>query len=250
MIYFLTFSFLFILGAIIGWSIELVFRRIVHHKWINPGFLVGPYLPLYGFGAAILYFSCRFFEKYMISVKDYNVILYYVIVILIMTIVMTLIEYITGLIFIQKMNIKLWDYSKRWGNIQGIICPLFTLAWGAVSALYMLFIDPLLIKAVSWLNQNLAFSFIVGLIGGMIIVDVCYSFKLSSKIKQFAKENKIIIVYENLKLAIRNDQIERKKKHHYILPFKSDRSLSESLNHYKNKMMELFKKNKNDNKKD
>lgn len=47
---FLTLAFLFFIGSIIGWLMELVFRKIISSgKWINPGFLVGPYLPLYGF---------------------------------------------------------------------------------------------------------------------------------------------------------------------------------------------------------
>lgn len=44
-----TLSALFIIGGSTGWLIELVFRRIAHGKWINPGFLSGPCLPLYGF---------------------------------------------------------------------------------------------------------------------------------------------------------------------------------------------------------
>lgn len=47
---FLTLAFLFFIGSIVGWILELFYRRIVSNgKWINPGFLVGPYLPLYGF---------------------------------------------------------------------------------------------------------------------------------------------------------------------------------------------------------
>lgn len=46
--FFLAMAFLFFVGSILGWGIELVFRRIVHHKWINPGFCIGPYVPIYG----------------------------------------------------------------------------------------------------------------------------------------------------------------------------------------------------------
>ena len=54
--YFLVIAFLFIIGSTIGWVIELLFRRFFSaHKWINPGFLVGPYLPLYGFGLCALF---------------------------------------------------------------------------------------------------------------------------------------------------------------------------------------------------
>lgn len=53
-----------------------------------------------------------------------------------MALAITLVEYIAGLIFIRGMKIKLWDYSERWGNIQGIICPLFSFFWAILSAIY------------------------------------------------------------------------------------------------------------------
>lgn len=38
----LNFIFIFYIGSTIGWVVELIFRRIVHGKWVNPGFLIGP----------------------------------------------------------------------------------------------------------------------------------------------------------------------------------------------------------------
>ena len=53
---FLTILFLFFLGSTFGWVLELFYRRFFSaKKWLNPGFLVGPYLPLYGFGLILLY---------------------------------------------------------------------------------------------------------------------------------------------------------------------------------------------------
>ena len=56
----LALSFLFFMGSVAGWVIELVFRRFFssanpERKWINPGFCTGPYVPLYGLGLAALY---------------------------------------------------------------------------------------------------------------------------------------------------------------------------------------------------
>ena len=68
-----------------------------------------------------------------------------------MAIAMTVVEYIAGRIFIIGMNIKLWDYSDEWGNIQGIICPLFSFFWGVIAALYYFFLHPHILNAVYWL---------------------------------------------------------------------------------------------------
>ena len=54
--YLVIISTLFVIGSLLGWVIELLFRRFVSQKkWMNPGFLTGPYLPIYGFGVLLLY---------------------------------------------------------------------------------------------------------------------------------------------------------------------------------------------------
>ena len=53
---FLTLAFLFLIGSVLGWGLEVIFRRFFSaHRWVNPGFLVGPYLPLYGSSLCVLY---------------------------------------------------------------------------------------------------------------------------------------------------------------------------------------------------
>lgn len=65
---FLKLAFLFYIGSSLGWVLELFFRRFIsgnnpERKWINPGFMVGPYVPLYGTGLCILYLVSRAFRK-------------------------------------------------------------------------------------------------------------------------------------------------------------------------------------------
>lgn len=57
---FLTLAFLFAIGSVAGWVLEVFFRRFYSagnpgRKWINPGFCTGPYLPIYGCGLCVLY---------------------------------------------------------------------------------------------------------------------------------------------------------------------------------------------------
>ena len=57
---FLVLAFLFFVGALLGWVLELFFRKFFsaanpERKWINPGFCTGPYIPLYGFGLCLMY---------------------------------------------------------------------------------------------------------------------------------------------------------------------------------------------------
>ena len=120
-----TISALFIIGGSAGWLIELIFRRMAHGKWINPGFLCGPCLPLYGTGVLVLYGFCNIDLSFIPQIWLRKVFL-----IIALTVVLTVIEYITGIVFVKFFHVKLWDYSSCRGNIQGVICPLFSLAWG------------------------------------------------------------------------------------------------------------------------
>ena len=173
-------STLFVVGSLIGWVIELFFRRFVSQKkWMNPGFLTGPYLPIYGFGVVVLYAVSN------IPLGLESQVLDIIIRIAIIGVGMTLIEFIAGLIFIKGFGIKLWDYSDRKGNIMGIICPIFSLAWLAVGCLYYFLLNPVLVQGISWISENLIYTYFVGAVMGAIAVDFAYSVHLATKLKEF-----------------------------------------------------------------
>ena len=178
--YLVIVSTLFVVGSLFGWVLELFFRRFVSQKkWMNPGFLTGPYLPIYGFGVTMLYGISNIPLGIDILVWDV------IVRILIIGVGMTLIEFIAGLIFIKGFGIKLWDYSNRKGNIMGIICPIFSLAWLAVGSLYYFLLNPLLVDGISWISENLIYTYFVGGVVGMMLVDFSYSVHLATKLKEF-----------------------------------------------------------------
>ena len=120
---FLIITFLFMVGSMFGWVLELFFRRFIstanpQRKWINPGFLTGPCLPLYGFGLVALFImSLLPFVGRDITVRlEAEEI---TAAILAMGVVMTVIEFVAGLVFIKGLKVKLWDYSnERFNNVQ------------------------------------------------------------------------------------------------------------------------------------
>ena len=178
--YLVIVSTLFVIGSLVGWLIELFFRRFVSQKkWMNPGFLTGPYLPIYGFGVVVLYGVSNI--PLGINIVAWDV----VVRILIIGVGMTLIEFIAGLIFIKGFGIKLWDYSNRKGNIMGIICPIFSLAWLVVGSLYYFLLNPLLVEGITWISENLIYTYFVGGVMGMMLVDFSYSIHLATKLKEF-----------------------------------------------------------------
>ena len=145
---------------------------------------------------------------------------------------MTGIEFIGGL-FALKNNVKLWDYSDRWMNYKGIICPLFSAIWTAVGGIYYYILAPHVILWLEWFNNNLYFSYFVGIFTGVIIIDFFYSTNIYLKIQKFAKENEIVVKYEQFKINIKDFQKREKEKYSFINPFKQTKTLKEYLVLYK-----------------
>ena len=178
--YLVIISTLFVIGSLLGWVIELFFRRFVSQKkWMNPGFLIGPYLPIYGFGVIVLYGVSNI--PLGITIQAWDIVAR----IAIIGVGMTLIEFVAGLIFIKGLKIKLWNYSDRKGNIMGIICPSFSLIWLIVGSLYYFLLNPVLVEGISWISENLIYTYFVGAVIGAMLVDFAYSIHLASKLKQF-----------------------------------------------------------------
>ena len=196
--FFLTFAFLFSVGSSIGWTIELFFRRFVSAKrWLNPGFLVGPYLPLYGFGLCLLYLLASLRFSFLPSDP-----LRVIFRILLIGLSMTAIEYLAGKIFIVGMKVKLWDYSKKWGNLEGLICPEFSLYWTLLGGLYCFLIHPVFVRSVDTFLMHPFWYFTEGMYYGILLVDVFWSMHLLARIRKFAKENHIVVRLEEFKKTV------------------------------------------------
>lgn len=239
---FFTLSFLFLFGSVLGWIIELLFKRFfllsnTKGKWINPGFLRGPYLPIYGFSLCILYYLSKIQLLFIPNLVFRHLALF-----LLMAIVITIMEYIAGIIFVKGMKVKLWDYSNLKGNLQGIICPQFTFFWFVLSFFYYAFLDNFMDIAVVWIIQNLGFTFLLGFFYGIFILDVFYSIHILTKIKNFAQTHKIIVRYESLKTNIAKYNEEVAEKANFFFFFKANpHIISETLKKYIEKEREFLK---------
>ena len=230
--YLLSYIYLFMIGSVIGYFLEVLFRRFVSMKrWINPGFLKGPYLPLYGFGTCILYTisdigiryissfsSLPSYYSYFINLSnieingDINFYITSLIIILLIGIAMTLIELIAGIIFIKGLHIKLWDYSSLKGNYKGIIAPLFSLLWTLIGAIYFYFLHPLIYEMINIFNNHLlGLTFVLGLFSATFIIDFINSMKLSISLNKEAKSKNLIIDLEKLKINAKKYKIKNKK---------------------------------------
>ena len=232
---------LFVIGSVTGYVIELLFRRFISQKrWVNPGFMVGPYIPLYGFGTAILYgLSNVPIDKF--GLPNWANVL---IILVTIGIALTLIELVAGLIFIKGLHMKLWDYSNQWGNFKGLICPLFSLIWFGAGAAYYFLLNPILIRALLFIAEYPIYVFFTGVVIGMIMVDFAYSLHLATMIKKMS--DMASVKFDELKEVIADKVAgDKKKKPFYALHFLSKDNIKEYLNAYKEKERELAERIKN-----
>ena len=151
-----------------------------------------------------------------------------------MTVLMTVIEYIAGYLCLKLNNVRLWDYTGQWGNVNGIICPKFSLIWGLLGALYYFLVHPHILSSLEWLGRNLAFSFFIGVFFGVFIIDVAHSLQIVSKLKKYAAENNVILRYEHIKAQIRRSYEQNAKKYHFFRPFSTEKPLAEHLKELRN----------------
>lgn len=226
---FLTLAYLFFIGSLFGWVLELFYRRFIssanpERKWINPGFCVGPYLPLYGSGLCILFLLAALGSRNGMETAGQRLLMFAG-----MAASMTAIEYLAGVLALKWLNVRLWDYREEWGNFQGLICPKFSLYWALCSAGYYFLIHPHILNALQWLSENLAFSFVIGYFFGIFTLDVVYSAQILAKMKAFAREYQVIVHYENVKAVIRRRHEAFSEKTSFLFPFRSPHALAEHM---------------------
>ncbi|MBO7514728.1 MAG: putative ABC transporter permease [Lachnospiraceae bacterium] len=230
-----TLVFLFGIGSIAGWFIELFYRRFrsdknPERKWINPGFLVGPCLPLYGFGLIVLY---GISSLPLLQGEDTpgKVVLTFVF----MGVFLTMLEFLAGLIFIKGLKVKLWDYSECFGNVMGIICLRFSVYWTLLGAFYYYFLQQHILNMVQWLWDNPVFGFSIGVFFGIFLVDVGYSLNIVVRIRKFANEHQIIVLYEELQAQVKSIVRTGRKPFDFLFSLANDLPFIENLKNYEEK---------------
>lgn len=109
---------LFFIYSFLGWIWETFYVSLKRQRWTNRGFLFGPFLPIYGFGAIIMLIFTYPFTDSLIHIYVLG------------AIGATLLELVTGYIMEKLFNMRYWDYSYKKYQYKGYICLTSTVAWG------------------------------------------------------------------------------------------------------------------------
>ena len=132
-----TFIAAFFIYSILGYLCEVAYCSIPQHRFVNRGFLYGPYLPIYGFGAAIVTVIISPLRPYPPAVF------------LLSMIMTSCLEYFSSWLLERLFSVKLWDYSKHRVNINGRVCLLNSTLFGILGLVLEYLIDPPVMKLLS-----------------------------------------------------------------------------------------------------
>ena len=161
--------FSFVLYCIIGWIYEVLLELFVFKNgFVNRGFLYGPYLPVYGFGAIILLFLLKEFAYKKRYIKKINISPAISFIILFLT--TTLIEYITGFMLHSLLNIRLWDYTTYFLNINGYVCFSASLRFAIGGTIFLYLLQPNFIKLINKIALKTQ-KFLVYILLSIILTD-------------------------------------------------------------------------------
>lgn len=163
----------FIIYSILGWIIEVINFMIRKKKFINRGFLIGPYCPIYGVGGILI---TLFLSKYKESV----------IVLFVMAVfICGILEYFTSYLMEKIFKARWWDYSSKRYNINGRICLETLSLFGIMGILVVYLLEPLVSKFFSYFNV-ISINILAIIFTIIFILDLLLSFKVISSFKNIS----------------------------------------------------------------
>lgn len=144
----------FFVASIIGWIYEMIFYKVTENILENRGFLYGPYVPVYGFGAILIVLILKRIKKHPIALF------------LGTAIVTGILELIVGEFMLLIWHKRWWDYTGLFLNIDGQVClrSVISFAVGGLGLIYL--IEPYINKknkTISNRNKKIIYTSIVAI---------------------------------------------------------------------------------------
>ena len=173
---------LFLIYSLIGWLIEVVNVSFIEKRFVNTGFLMGPYCPIYGVGGILCYLLLRKYLDDPIALFMMSILIF------------SLLEYMTSFIMEKLFKARWWDYSNKRFNINGRICLETMVPFGLLGCFAMYVMNPFFIGLLEKVPSNVAMVISI-ILFVLFMIDCCISFK-------------IIINFKNVAFSIKKDSTE------------------------------------------
>ncbi len=151
--HYIDLSLWFILYSFVGWAYESALFTVTERRFVNRGFLNGPFCPIYGSGALLI---TLLLSHTQLSIPA---------LFLAAVVLTTTLEYLTAVVLENLFKAKWWDYSNFPLNFQGRISLPSSAVFGIMSVIQIKLIHPSVVTATAQIpmsaKQALLAAFIV-----------------------------------------------------------------------------------------
>ena len=134
---------IFFVYSFIGWLIGTVLAAYRRHRFIDVGFLYGPYCPSYGICGVL-------FAVLLHELKGQWFFLF-----LGGAIIVFMVVYLTGFLLQQIFHHKWWDCSHKRFQFGSYVHMPYTILWGLMAVISIQFIEPLLLGVLHWIPMSI-----------------------------------------------------------------------------------------------
>lgn len=152
----------FFIYSFFGYLCEVTYCSIPKKRFVNRGFLYGPYLPIYGFGGLIV----------IIFLEPLNS--YPVLVFILALLLTSILEYFTSWLLEKLFSVKLWDYSKHRVNINGRVCLLNSTLFGIMGIVLEYIVNPVVSSLIDKIPDTAIHTVSLGIVS-LVAVDTTLS---------------------------------------------------------------------------
>lgn len=133
---------LFWLYSFLGWLMETTLVSLQSKKFINRGFFMGPYCPIYGTGGVLLLVLSPY--------KDSPFLVF-----ILSIIICSVVEYLTSYILEMIYKVRWWDYSNRMFNLNGRVCLFNSICFGLLGMLMVSYLNPVFLNLITSLSDTI-----------------------------------------------------------------------------------------------
>ncbi len=166
---------LFFVYSFLGWCLEVGCKLVSDHKFVNRGFLIGPYCPIYGHGALIM---TILLNRYL----NDPVTLFIMIILC-----CSLLEYFTSYFLEKIFHTRWWDYSGYRFNINGRICLETMVPFGLFGLFIMYVSNPFFLGMIEKISIPILYALTLVILI-VYFIDNVISFKIIKNIQHVSED--------------------------------------------------------------
>lgn len=162
---------MFLIYSVLGYIVEVLFCSYHENKWVlNRGFLIGPWLPIYGSSVVVMYLLLNKYEHDLLALFIMSMF------------TCSIMEFFTSLILEKIFKVRWWDYSKHKFNLDGRVCLSNSVYFGLGGIAIFYLFNPVVFDLLNLIDNN-TLIIITLVFSSIFIVDLTISIVVLVKLK-------------------------------------------------------------------